>query len=249
MCRRSLIVLLPLLAMVAVSRARNAPLPEVLLRAADRPRHVLEEGVLRIHVAAQEKGKPPSASDLDVYVKGSDRVLCAFREGTQKGRKVLMVGERVWLLVPGAAQPIPVSAHHRLLGGASVADLGRLSFAQGFDGTVRAVDEMVEGTPCHVVDLRAKAPTAPYASGTLWVGSEDSLARKALLALRSGKNAKEIRFVEYGQDLGQTVLRRMEIRHLLFSERGLVTVVEFVRYERRSLEDGLFDPVRARDLP
>src|SRR5262245_5232298 len=74
-----------------------------LLVAADAARHVLEEGVLGVRVRVEEQGRPPVQQDLDVYVRGSERALCVFRDGAQRGRKVLCVGSRVWLLVPGTA--------------------------------------------------------------------------------------------------------------------------------------------------
>ncbi len=222
---------------------------QALLVAADAPRHTIEEGVLGVRVLVLEKGKPPSVQDLDVYVRGSDRALCVFRGGLQEGRKILSVGPRVWLLVPGTKNPVPVSASQRLLGGASVADLARLSLAEAFDGVLREGEETLDGLPCRVLDLRARSAKAQYASGTLWLGKEDTLARRLLLSLPSGKHAKEIRFLEYGREAGRTVLRRMEIAHLLRGERGARTVLEFLRRERKPLDDSLFDPLRAREVP
>ena len=235
--------------LLAVSTLPASPDVSALLAAADAPRHALEEGVLGVRVLVEETGKPPSVQDLDVYVRGSDRALCVFREGAQAGRKVLSVGSRVWLLVPGAKNPIPVSANQRLLGGASVADLARLSLRDSFEGVLREGEETIDGTSCLVLDLRARTSKAQYASGTLWMGKEDALARRLRLALPSGKDAKEIRFLEYGRESGRTVLRRMEITHLLRGERGARTVLEFVRRESRPLDDSFFDPHRARAIP
>jgi hypothetical protein len=222
---------------------------EALLRAADAPRHGLEEGVMRIHVeVAAKSDRPPAASTLDVYVKGRDRVLCVFRDGKHKDRKILAVEDRVWLLVPGTKNPIPITARERLLGGASVADIARLSFAEDFRASLEPDTEIVDGRPCHVLDLIGAAGSS-YASGTLWVDAEEQLARKVRLALASGKEAKEIHFTAYAEEGGRTVLRRMEIHHLLAAERGSVTTLEFVDYDPRSLAAEVFDPVGARQLP
>jgi hypothetical protein len=102
---------------------------------------------------------------------------------------------------------------------------------------------------CYVLDLAAKSKKAPYASGTLWISKEDSLARRARLALRSGKEAKEVRFVAYEKEHGNPVLRRMEILHRLEPERGLRTVLEFLRYAPGAVPDSWFDPARARSAP
>jgi hypothetical protein len=196
--------------------------------------------------AADLRDRPVHESVIDVYVQGPDRVLCVFREGLQKDRRILVAGDRAWLLLPRVARPIPISASQRLLGGASVADLARLRFADF--GAELVGDEVVDGTPCLVLALTAREPRAAYASGRLWVGYDDHVPRRARLALRSGKEAKEIRFVEYDRRDGRPVLRRLEIRHLLGSESGMSTTLEFLEYESRPLRTELFEPAGAREL-
>lgn len=232
-----------------VTRTGEAPSAEALLMAADAPRLVVKEGLIRVHAVVQDRNKQPLESDLDIYVQGQDRALCVFREGRYKGRRILLVGNKVWLIVPGTAKPIPISAGQRLLGGASVADVAHLRFASQFTGTLRPSAEYIGSVRCHVVDLVRKSTSVAYGSGTLWIGEEDRLPRRARLALPSGKEAKEILFNSYDHERGRTVLRRMEIRHLVAAERGMVTMLEFQRYEPRALDPGLFDPARAREFP
>lgn len=240
--------LLLALALGAPGATPDAEVAE-LLRAADAPRHLLAEGVMGIHAAVQERGKPAVETDLDVYVKGADRALCVFRSGKQQGRKLLTVGSRAWLIVPRASRAVPVSANQRLLGGASVADVASIFFAREFHGSLRAADEPVDGIACRVLDLVAASPRAPYAQGTLWLGKEDRLPRKARLALRSGKDAQEIRFTAFGDVHGRTALKQAVIHHLLSGERGMVTTLDFTRYEAKPLDDSFFDPVGARAAP
>ncbi len=213
-----------------------------LLRAADESRHVVEEGVISVHALVRGRDGNPVESELDVYVQGLDRTLCVFREGKQKGRKVLVVGDRVWLIVPGSKRPIAVSANQRLLGGASVTDLARMRLADEFDGTVRDGVESVDATPCWVLDLKARSARASYAAGTLWVGREDRLPRRLRLGLRSGKEAKDLLFSVYRREGSRMVLARMEIRHLLAHERGEVTVLDFLRYQPSALDPAMFSP-------
>jgi hypothetical protein len=160
-----------------------------------------------------------------------------------------VVGDRVWLLVPGTTRPIPVSAGQRLLGGASIGDLARLRFVAEFGATLRAGEETVDGFPCRVLDLAARGPGASYAGGTLWVDSRDGRPRRALFTLPSGREAKEVRYTGYATDAGRPVLTRLEIEHRLPSERGMKTTLEFIEHETRTLDPGTFDPGRARDVP
>jgi len=245
----------PLWIWVAVVVAAGLVLPSEtaipahdLLLATESVWHPIEEGVLSLRVIVRERDGTAAVSDLDVYVKGSDKALCVFREGKQKGRKVLVAGSRVWLIVPGSKHPVSVSANQRLLGAASVADVAKLRLADEFEGSPRSVPELVENTPCWVLDLTAKNTKAPYASGTVWIGKEDRLPRRLRLALRSGKEAKEILFNSFRRDGDRTVLAEMEIRHLLAHERGEVTVLDFLAIRRASLDSAMFTPEGARSF-
>src|SRR5262249_14871652 len=91
-------------ALLAAMLLAAAPEPEAFLKDADAPRHAVSEGVIRIRATMRKKGTTPVPVELAVEVKGDDRMRCAFVDGPQKGREVLAVGDRTWLLVPGASR-------------------------------------------------------------------------------------------------------------------------------------------------
>jgi outer membrane lipoprotein-sorting protein len=218
------------------------------LRAVDAALHPIREGVIRVRSTVTRAGAEPAVSVVDVYVKGPDRVLCVFREGPLAARRILTVGDRTWLVVPGSERAIPVSANQRLLGGASIADVARLHFESEFDGEPRPDDEQVGGDGCRVLDLRARSRKSPYATAVLWIGREDGLPRKALLSLASGRTAKEVLFTAYRRLPPGPALERMRILHRLPSEHGMETDLELVDFESRSLGADLFTPAGARGL-
>lgn len=220
---------------------------EALLRAADAPRRVIDEGAIRIRATVAGPGAEPVVSEIEVLVRGEDQVLCIFREGPLAGRRILSVGDKVWLLFPGTARPVPVSASQRLVGGASIADVARLSFAADFDATLRPDREDAEGVPCLVLDLKARDRKVPYASGALWIGAADRLPRRALFRLRSGLDAKDVRFERYERTARGSELRRERIVHLLPNEQGLTTTLDYLGAEHRTIDPALFTPAHAGD--
>lgn len=219
--------------------------PEALLRAADAPRRVIDEGAIRIRATVAEPGTEPVVSEIEVLVRGEDQSLALFRSGPFAGRRILSVGEKVWLLFPGTARPVPVSASQRLVGGASIADVARLRFAADFDATLRPEREDAGGIPCLVLDLQARHRKVPYASGVLWIGAADRLPRRVVFRLRSGLDAKEVRFERYERTARGSELRREEIHHLLPNERGLKTTLEYLGAEARPIDPALFTPAHA----
>jgi len=218
------------------------------LRAVDAALHPIREGVIRVRSTVTRIDAEPVVSVVDVYVKGSDHVLCVFREGPLAARRILTVGDRTWLVVPGSERAIPVSAGQRLLGGASIADVARLHFESEFDAEPRPGDEQIGGDGCRVLDLRARSRKSPYATAVLWIGREDGLPRKALLSLASGMTAKEVLFTAYRPLPSGPALERMRIFHRLPSEQGMETELELVDFESRSLDADLFTPAGARGL-
>jgi hypothetical protein len=229
-------------ALIAVLAAVVALDPAAMLERADAPHDAFREGVIHLRVSVAEAGKDPVLAVLDLFVNGNDRSLCVFRDGKQKGRRVLTVGDQVWLIVPTASKPVPVSKSQRLMGAASFGDIASLRFADEYEAKLRP--ELEER--CHVLDLKAKRKGAPYPAAVLWVGRDDGLARRLRLSLASGKAAKEVRFTRY-DDKGR--VGTMEITDLLSGKGGSVTTLIFERYDPRAVDPSIFDPAGARAVP
>jgi hypothetical protein len=232
------------LAVLAWTAAAAAASPSAsrLLALADRPKNAFPEVVISARVTVTEKGRRSQPAEFDVYRKGEDRTLIVFTRGKQRGRKILTVGERFWIIVPASSHAIPVSANQRLVGGASISDVARLRFSREFSATLRGGPETVGGRECDVLDLRADRPGSSYGSGVLWMDRSEHLPRKLVLNLVSGKPAKEVTFDEYGTDSGKTVLRRMTVRDLLSPDEEKTTLLEYQRYRPARISDDVFTP-------
>jgi len=184
--------------------------------------------------------------DRVFHVGFGNRML--FRDPKNNGRKVLTVGSRMWLIVPGATNPVPITPNQRLLGGASFGDVAKLRFAEDFTAAVREGAETVAGRECRVLDLTAKDPRASYPKVILWVDPADHLARKVLFFLPSGKEAKEALFTKFSKVAGKTIISEMEIRDLLGRESRTVTRLQYLDYRPGKLDDALFTPEGAKGL-
>jgi len=243
--------LLVLATLPGLAQQAPEPDPDELLRQADAARHALAEGMMRIRVVVRESDQPPAESELDVYVQGEERVLCVFRTGKFQDRRILIREDlgKVWLLAPGTSRAIPITANQILLGGASIADVARRRLFGNYDAVMRPESERVDGVACRVLDLAARSRKTTYASAVWWIGESDGLPRKARLSLRSGKESKELRFLEYDENQGGPRLLRMEIDHLLRKERGMVTALEFLDYQDRALDSQIFELDGARGTP
>ncbi len=225
-------VLAFLLAVVTVS-------PSERLERADRVRTEWEEAVIAIRVTVSKPGAAagsPKPARFEVFVKGRDRTRIRFLDPGDEGKALVINGNDTWLLFP-KARPVKVPKSHRVSGGFAVSDVSRIRFAEDYDAVLERPDS-VGGLECDVFRLTAKQGKNPsFPIVRLWIDRGDSLYRKAVFLLSSGRTAREVSFDEYRKEGGKTVLGRMTIEDSL---RPGTTVVEYQSYERKRLPDDLF---------
>jgi hypothetical protein len=229
-------------ALLRATPSGASPSPAELLELADRPKQAFIEAVIHAKITVTENGKTESPAEFELYKKGDDRGLVVFTAGKQKGRKMLTVGDRVWLIVPGSSHAIAVTPNQRLMGGASLADVSRLRFSEEFTATVAGPPETIDERECDVLKLSPKSPKSSYGGGRLWVDRAEYLARKAVVDLVSGKPAKEITFEKYGKQAGKTVLESMTIKDLLGGPAGARTRIDYTNYRAAKIDDKLLTP-------
>ena len=219
------------------------------LKSVDAARSAFGEAKLRARASQVEKGKVLGTADFDIYVKGRERALIVFRGGKNDGRKALTVGPKMWLIVPGAEHPVPITQNQRLMGGASFADVASLRFAEDFEPTLRPGTEPVGGRVCRVIDLAAKAPGAAYPRATLWLDAEgEKLPRKIVFSFSSGLAAREVTFTKFRDVRGHTVVAEMEIRELFGPKTDVITRLEYLEIAPAKIDDSIFTPDGARAM-
>lgn len=128
----------------------------------------------------------------------------------EKGRAVLMLGDQMWLLLPGTRRPMKVTPQQRMMGSAAGGDVARTRF--GKDYRVETLkDEELEGRPCWRLELSARTPGLSARTVTLWVAKERMLPVKAEFRLASGKLSRTAWFGPTALALGQPVLSSIDL--------------------------------------
>jgi len=219
------------------------------LKGVDAARSAFGEAKLRARASQIENGKVLGTADFDIYVKGRERALIVFRGGKNDGRKALTVGQKMWLIVPGAEHPVPITQNQRIMGGASFADVASLRFAEDFDPVLRPGTEKVGDHVCRVIDLTAKSRSAAYPRATLWLDAEgERLPRKLVFAFTSGQQAREVRFTKFRKVQNRTVVAEMEIRELFGPKVNTITRLEYLEIQPAKIDDSIFTPEGAKAM-
>ncbi len=178
---------------------------EDLLARVDRLRHPWPAFTVELEVkdaATAQRWKVSARENGDARLDGlSDK---------EQGRSVLMLGEQMWLLVPGSKRALRVTPQQRLLGPAAGGDVARTRFLQDYTVEAKAEDEL-DGRPCWRLDLAARTPGLSARRVLLWVAREPVVPLKAEFHLASGKVARTATFGPPVQVLGQPVLSRLEL--------------------------------------
>lgn len=128
----------------------------------------------------------------------------------EKGRSVLVLGDAMWLLLPGTKRPIKVTPQQRLLGPAAGGDIARTRFAVDYSVNGKA-DDVLEGVLCWRLSLAAKRPSTSFRTASLWIGKNDTRPIKAEFFLPSGKLARTAIFGAPQTQRGASVLVRMDL--------------------------------------
>lgn len=181
---------------VSILGAEPPPSAEALLRASDRARGGLEEGITwTVDIASTEDGETSTRTYL-VRAKGDDALAETTAPPRAKGEQMLFNDRTLWFIKPGLRKPVSVSARQKLTGQAANGDIASTNYARDYDATI-AGEEEVKGEPTWRLELKARASSVTYDRIRYWVSKERQRAVKAEFLTVSGDVFKTATF-EYG---------------------------------------------------
>lgn len=215
---------------------RAAPSGEELLARVDRLRHPWPS--FTVELTLKDASLPAAASGQRWKVSARDNGDARLDglSDKEKGRAVLMLGDQMWLLLPGTRRPLKVTPQQRMMGSAAGGDVARTRFRQ--DYTVQKVaEDSLGGQACWRLDLSARSAAMSARTVRLWVSRDRQLPLRADFHLASGKLARTALFGPPVQALGQAVLSRMD----LIEAGGQKVELTFGGWARGGVDPGRFD--------
>lgn len=187
------------------------------------------------------KGNSLSESaDFEVLIKG-DNSLVRFLSTKTKGQSLLMRGDDMWFYLPAVARPVRITPIQRLLGNTANGDLARLQYASDYAARIDG-EEVVDGTPCVILELEAKRKAATYQRVRYAVRKGDSMPLRAEFFVGSGRQLKTAFFEDPQTFAGRTVISRIVIVDRVNPK--LKTVMSFTSFTPKAIDDKVFNPSR-----
>jgi outer membrane lipoprotein-sorting protein len=222
---------------VSYATTPAAPDAEALLKHSDIYRNGWPSYVTRVKIANYESGKEDEEKLYEVSQKGTEKTYVEFLSPREKGQHLLMLGDDMWVYLPGTSRPIRITPLERLSGDASNGDVARTNYAVDYTA-VYLRTERVGAENCYVLDLTAKRKGSTYQRILYWLRVRDARPVRAEFYLTSGKHIKSATFDEYIQVAGRTLLHKLTLYDEI--RRNSHSVLEYSGTAPRDLPDKLF---------
>ena len=228
---------LALAAAFTMSAARAADV-KTMLREADAFRLPNESARVETEVKVFKSGQLDKTRLYAVYVKPGRRSVVVFRSPSERGQKMLMLGDDFWLVLPSSQRPLRITPMQKLLGDASTGDVASLTWAEDYDGTV-AGESVVNGVPCYKLDITGQRKGVSYPRIVLYLAKNDRRPVQAELYVASDKLAKEAEF-KFGVMEGRKAVTAMVLTDRLQKDR--ITEVNYLSRNAKTLPDEYYNP-------
>lgn len=219
----------------AAARAAEAPDATHLIAKADALRQVYTEAVMQVRLTRQGGEDAGKETLMKVAVRGADASLIRVLQGADQGQQLLMLNEGLWVKLPRSTRTVRITPMQRLMGDASVGDIGRLRWQEDYQARyAEPAETTLEGVPAWRVELTARGEGATYPRLIATLAKQDARPLEAEFFLKSGKAIKAVRFGPVEPINDRRGIRRMEFRDLVKTDSRTLMVLEKV--EPRSLE-------------
>ncbi|MCX7173218.1 MAG: outer membrane lipoprotein-sorting protein [Proteobacteria bacterium] len=233
--------LLTSLMLLALSLAVQAADTKVqaLLRQADAYR--LPDAQLQVETEVQlfKAGKLDKERSYTVYVKPGRRSLVLMQSPSEKGQKVLMLGDEFWQIMPQSQRPIRITPLQKLLGDASAGDIATMTWSEDYEGQT-AGEAKVGDIPCLRLDLTATRKGVSYQRVELYLSKSGAKPIKADLYVASDKLAKQALFTIEQVD-GRPQVSAMRLIDQIQTNRE--TVIRYLSRKPRTIPDEYYNPM------
>lgn len=177
----------------------KADLATDLLKASDRARGSVKDGVQWNAVVETEENGESSAREFNIKAKGDDAYVEALKPAKNKGEIYIFNDRNMWFFKPSLKKPVSISARQKLTGQAANGDIASTHYARDYTAVIEKTENL-NGEKMHVLMLTAKSKNLTYDKIRYWISDKTKLAMKAEFLTLQGKPFK-VGLLKYGNTL------------------------------------------------
>jgi len=207
---------------------------DAILEKIDGYRDVGDSFSMNIKISDFENDKLNEEATFSGYFSGNDKSLLICTNGKNKGMKVLMKGDDMWVNLTGSKRGLRITPVQRLMGQAANGDVAKVSFSQDYTGTLlKTENEMV------VLELKAKSKGATYQKAILYAEAKSFKPVKAEFFLTSGKHFKTAYYMEFKMIEGRNTVSKVKIEDKMNPK--LYTIMENSGFKNKNIPEKYFN--------
>jgi outer membrane lipoprotein-sorting protein len=205
-----------------------------VLQKVDGYRQLAASFTMEMKLMDYDSGKLQEEMRMFGYFCGDDKSVLVVRNGKNKGMKVLLKGDDMWINLTGSKRGLRITPMQRLMGQASNGDIAKVSFDHDYSGTILKQDEAAM-----ILELKAKSPGATYQRVVLTVHARNFRPEKAEFFLISGKHFKTATYLEFSRYENHEGVSKIKIQ----DQRNptLYTIIEYGEYRTTQIPEKYFN--------
>lgn len=209
-----------------------------LVQRADQIRFPAEGFQVDVSIVTEQKDGNQDRHVYRVLSKGNENtVVMVVEPAIERGQILLMKGRDLWVFMPDVSQPVRISLAQRLTGQVANGDLARANFSGDYHARLIR-DELVNGEPCHVLELTAVDRSVTYQRVLYWVHQKTGAPVTAEFYSLSKRLLKKARYENFQDMAGALRPTRMVMEDAL--RGGEQSVLDYGAMKLRNLPDKVF---------
>jgi len=237
--KKLLQTLLPMVLLVAAGGAAAQDAGDDILKTVNAYVN-FEDSVSNLQMKVLRQGRVEIEYDMKVHKLDSQRMRIEFLQPVrEKGRRILRVGDKMWMFLPDLGKPIVISARQSFLGSSfSNGDLLRTDLVADYTSKV-VREEAVDGVAAQVLELRARKAEVAYDRIVLWVDKASKRPLREEFFTLSGKRIKVMTFAKPAKYDGVEVNTEMRVDSDLNPQEQTVLTVSKLALKQK-LSNAMF---------
>ena len=215
------------------------PSADVLLEKAEAIRNPQIDYKVFVTLVDTKKGRKENRTYL-TSIKGRSKALVDFlTPEVERGTKVLMIDDQMWVQMPATEKPLRISAKQRLLGNAAYGDITRLNFTGNYHAKIKGREQYKERKVI-VLELAAiSGKPVTYDRVDYWIDEVTFEPVKALYMTEAGKVLREGYFEDFSLSFG--LKRPNKLVLVDYLEPQHITELIFSKFKKANLPELLFE--------
>jgi len=189
-----------------------------------------------------------------VYIKPPRRSLVLMKSPVEIGQKLLMLGEKFWLLTTDSQRPLRITSSQKLLGEASTGDIANMTWSEDYKGDIVGeincpkpsaqfgdinLKVLEKFSTCMQLNLKANTEGLTYSNIILFVDIDSKTPVKAELFVDSGKKAKDAWYLKLRDENSKFIDTMLLVDNI---QTTRYTVVNYKKIETKEIPDEIFNP-------